>query len=103
MTSLSMPKAPTVPGHLASASRRSVGTIEVDEDRCKGCALCVAVCPKHVIELAARFTPRGYHPAALIQRNDEGAETCTGCMICATICPDAAITVFRAAPARKAS
>ena len=42
-----------------------------------------------------RLTSKGYHPAFLI------AEGCTGCAICAVICPDAAITVYREAPARR--
>lgn len=93
-------------GAVASPGRSAAplhGDIAVDEDRCKGCGLCVTVCPKHVIELAARFTPRGYHPAALIaSARDGGGEGCTGCMLCSTICPDAAITVYRSAPARRA-
>jgi 2-oxoglutarate ferredoxin oxidoreductase subunit delta len=67
------------------------GTIVVDENRCKGCELCMSVCPKGVIEMADRFTPRGYKPAALV--DPEGL--CTGCLLCSTICPDAAITVYR--------
>ena len=68
------------------------GTIVIDEARCKGCALCLAVCPKGLIGLADHFTPRGYHPAVLI--DPTGA--CTGCVLCATICPEAGITVYRA-------
>ena len=67
------------------------GTIAVDENRCKGCELCATVCPKQLIHMAAHFTPRGYHPATLL---DPGM-ACTGCLLCSTICPDAAITVYR--------
>ncbi len=65
------------------------GWIEVDDKYCKGCELCVGACPKDVIRMADRLTPKGYHPAELI------ADGCTGCGICAVICPDAAITVYR--------
>jgi 2-oxoglutarate ferredoxin oxidoreductase subunit delta len=66
------------------------GRIEVDEQLCKGCEICVANCPQKVIALdAERITPKGYHPAALV------AEGCTGCAICAVVCPEAAITVYR--------
>jgi 2-oxoglutarate ferredoxin oxidoreductase subunit delta len=68
------------------------GRIEVDDGLCKGCELCTTVCPKDVIQMAKdRLTPRGYHPAALVDPNGD----CTGCGICAIICPDVAITVYR--------
>ena len=66
------------------------GRIVVSEVYCKGCELCVADCPQHVMALdQERITPKGYHPAELI------AEGCTGCGLCAIVCPEAAITVFR--------
>ncbi len=65
--------------------------IIVDENYCKGCELCAAACPKHLIALSpARINAKGYHPAEL---TDESA--CTGCASCAQMCPDAAITVLR--------
>lgn len=71
------------------------GTIVVDENRCKGCALCMTVCPKGIIVLADSFTPRGYRPARLVESAQSAS--CTGCLLCAVICPDAAITVYREA------
>ena len=65
--------------------------IIVDENYCKGCELCVAACPKHLIALSSgRINAKGYHPAEL---TDEAS--CTGCASCAQMCPDAAITVYR--------
>ena len=74
------------------------GTIVVDENRCKGCELCLSVCPKGVIVMAKHFTPRGYRPARLVDPIlvDSKGE-CTGCLLCSTICPDVAITVYREA------
>jgi len=72
------------------------GWIEVSEIYCKGCELCVSVCPQHVISIDINaLTPKGYHPAIL------KSEGCTGCAICALICPEAALTVYREAPARR--
>jgi len=65
--------------------------IIVDERYCKGCSLCVVVCPKSCIALDTdKITDKGYHPATL---TDE--KLCTGCANCALMCPDVAITVER--------
>ncbi len=69
----------------------SMGRIEVDAARCKGCSLCVPVCPQGVIEIAGWFNAKGYHPAQLV--DPEGR--CTGCLLCTVMCPEAAITVYR--------
>lgn len=65
------------------------GTIIVDEERCKGCELCVVFCPEEVLAMASRVNSFGYHPVFLAK------EGCTGCLICAKVCPDLAIDVFR--------
>jgi 2-oxoglutarate ferredoxin oxidoreductase subunit delta len=76
------------------------GRIVIDDALCKGCELCTTVCPKDVIHMATdRLTPRGYHPASLVDPQGD----CTGCGICATICPDVAITVYRWVPAGRAA
>ncbi|MEA5075678.1 MAG: 4Fe-4S binding protein [Coriobacteriia bacterium] len=65
--------------------------IIVDGRYCKGCGLCVDVCPSKCIVLDPdTITDKGYHPAML---TDESL--CTGCANCAVMCPDVAITVER--------
>ena len=60
-----------------------------DRDRCKGCELCIAACPKHILALdLERVNKKGYHPAGI---NDPGQ--CIACACCARICPDSVITV----------
>ena len=67
------------------------GRIEVNDNYCKACGLCIEHCPQGVIALSKdRFNTKGYHPAELIE------EGCTGCGICTIVCPEAAITVYRA-------
>lgn len=62
-------------------------------ERCKGCELCVYVCPKHIIEMEQNCTNvKGYHPAIVVPENEE---KCIGCASCAKICPDSIITVER--------
>ncbi|WP_295753326.1 4Fe-4S dicluster domain-containing protein [uncultured Oscillibacter sp.] len=58
------------------------------QDRCKGCGLCVAVCPKHILTLESGTNVKGYHPASC---TEEAA--CIGCASCAKMCPDSIITI----------
>lgn len=65
--------------------------IKVDEHYCKGCGLCVDVCPQQIIELdESKLTAKGYRPAKLVD-----ASRCTACSTCALMCPDVAITVVK--------
>lgn len=60
-----------------------------NEDRCKGCELCVQVCPKKIVIMAKdRINKKGFHPAQVIEM-----EKCIGCAFCATTCPDTVIEV----------
>jgi len=65
--------------------------VEFREDRCKGCGLCVSVCPRKIIALRQdELNSKGFHPAGVDQM-----DLCTGCAMCATICPDQVIEVWR--------
>lgn len=59
-----------------------------DENRCKGCGLCVAACPKGIVQISRGLNAKGYHPAECVE-----PEKCIGCAFCARMCPDCAITV----------
>lgn len=67
------------------------GTVQIASQRCKGCGLCIAACPQHVLAFADVLNAQGYHPVMLV----EDLHTCTGCALCALVCPDVALTVYR--------
>jgi 2-oxoglutarate ferredoxin oxidoreductase subunit delta len=70
--------------------RETFEPLDIASDLCKGCGLCIDVCPKHVLandETAVNAI--GYHPIRLL---DAGA--CTSCALCARVCPDAVFTVY---------
>ena len=69
------------------AGKRGIPHIAVDS--CKGCGLCVSVCPEAVLAIdTARVNLQGYYPAAV-----DAADKCLGCLSCALICPDVAFTI----------
>lgn len=61
---------------------------EIDNDRCKGCGLCVEVCPKNVLEISGENNARGYFPVFQARPED-----CIHCSICCIMCPDVAIEI----------
>ncbi len=68
-----------------------IGAVTVNEERCKGCNLCVVACPSQVLELQAKeVNNRGYHFAYMAR-----PDACIGCQSCALVCPDACIEVYR--------
>ena len=67
------------------------GAIIVNCERCKGCNLCVAACPLHILALTEKqVNKKGYQYAVQMQQ-----DTCNGCASCAIVCPDGCITVYK--------
>ena len=63
--------------------------IEVKEDWCKGCDLCIERCPVDALEESDTLNRRGIRPPKLKDENE-----CNYCRLCELICPDLAITVI---------
>jgi len=62
--------------------------IAINPDYCKGCNICVALCPKDVLRPSNQMNAKGYVlPEAV------NLEACTCCNLCVIICPDLAIAV----------
>jgi 2-oxoglutarate ferredoxin oxidoreductase subunit delta len=68
---------------------KSVGTVRIDVESCKGCELCIPVCPPRVLEMSSTLNGLGFRFPLLL-------DGCTGCELCAEICPDYCFEVYRA-------
>lgn len=67
------------------------GAVTIDQNRCKGCDLCVVACPADVLKLQPKnVNDRGYNYAFVAN-----PDACIGCAACAMVCPDACIEVYR--------
>lgn len=64
-------------------------SLHVARDRCKGCELCIEVCPVDVLELSGELNSRGVPPPALKRQGK-----CTLCTLCENMCPDLAIYIL---------
>jgi 2-oxoglutarate ferredoxin oxidoreductase subunit delta len=63
-------------------------TVTIDTELCKGCALCIPVCPPQVLHMSSAVNRKGYRYPLL----EDG---CTGCELCAKVCPDFCFEVYR--------
>ncbi len=65
------------------------GNVTFKEDLCKGCGLCVSVCPVKILELKREvLNKKGYNPISVTE-----PEKCIACINCALMCPDLVISV----------
>ena len=80
------------PSPASSAPQKSVlPEVIFEENLCKGCELCITICPTKILKLdTTRVNIRGYFPAIVYNLAE-----CSGCGSCAKICPDSVITVRR--------
>ncbi len=62
--------------------------IVINPDYCKGCSICVVICPKKVLELSDHINSKGY-----LLPEATNLEACTHCKLCEIVCPDLAIAV----------
>jgi len=55
---------------------------------CKGCGICIDLCPMKILDKSKKMTLDGYYPPVLVE-----PEKCTGCRVCEIVCPDIAVDV----------
>lgn len=67
---------------MATERKPRLFTVEVNTAYCKGCEICVQVCPKNVLSMNDR-----------LKANVVNLKDCTGCLNCEIYCPDFAINV----------
>jgi NAD-dependent dihydropyrimidine dehydrogenase PreA subunit len=65
-------------------SKKPAPVIEINQAWCKGCVICVKVCPKNVLAMS------GVYPIVV------AIDSCNACGLCEVLCPDFAITVKKA-------
>ena len=62
--------------------------IDVDQKMCKGCHICISVCPHGVLEVSKEVDNRGFFLPIVVN-----LEACKVCRLCELECPDFAISV----------
>ena len=74
---------------MSDRSVKTLGTVVIDVDACKGCDLCIDACPPNVLQMTTtEVNARGYRYPVLLAG-------CTGCKVCAQVCPDFCFQVYR--------
>lgn len=61
--------------------------VDINKEQCKGCLLCIEVCPLHCLTVSEQMNTLGCYPI------EYTVDTCTGCGMCYQICPDVCITI----------
>ena len=63
--------------------------IHIDQERCKGCGICVEVCQTSVLEISEEQNAQGYSFPIVVALDE-----CISCCLCEMLCPDFAICIL---------
>ena len=72
------------PVHIEAYAPKDELQVQITPEWCKGCDICVKMCPEHCLRLNKNLIVELANPDA-----------CTGCRICEWLCPDFAIELKR--------
>jgi len=72
----------------ASRTSKRTFAVTIDGEYCKGCNLCLQVCPKKVFSRGEKRSREGYRMPDVSQEGH-----CSGCLLCEMTCPDLALSV----------
>ncbi|MCS7125019.1 MAG: 4Fe-4S binding protein [Candidatus Bathyarchaeota archaeon] len=62
--------------------------IHINEDLCKGCGICISLCPNKVFAKSEEISSKGVFLPVIIH-----GDKCIACRICEEHCPDLAIFI----------
>ncbi len=62
--------------------------VEINEDSCKGCDICIEFCPIDVFEKSDKLNRKGYYLPIIVDM-----KACNGCRLCDLMCPELAIVL----------
>jgi 2-oxoglutarate ferredoxin oxidoreductase subunit delta len=64
------------------------GQVYLIPERCKGCSICIELCPREVLEESEGTNLKGYHYPEVVPGKEED---CVHCDFCTMVCPEFAI------------
>jgi len=64
--------------------------VVIDIQKCKGCGLCLEVCPKNILNFSSKYNEAGYNYVECIDD-----DSCIVCKSCAIVCPDLVFTLYK--------
>ena len=64
------------------------GQVYLIPERCKGCNICVELCPKDVLQVSINTNVKGYHYPEIALGKEN---VCVHCDFCTVVCPEFAI------------
>ncbi len=73
---------------MSDKTRGKNWRIEISENLCKGCEICIEFCPLECFGNSEKLNRKGYFLPVVINE-----DKCSGCRICELLCPELAIII----------